>query len=600
MFNKCFSLFLFVFAMIPSLQSQTMKTEMKYTVSMPEPARQVYLVKFECNGLSREWIDVKMPVWMPGYYQILNYADNVSNFHVKGKGSDTVKWERANFNTWRIYSNRAQELTITYAVKAVRNFVATNFLDEQRGFIAPTGTFMHVDGMLDQPVTVTIEPYSKWNRAATGLEPVPGKQYSYTATDFDVLYDSPILAGNLEELPSFTVKGVPHYFIGYKPGQFDRAAFMNDLKKVIEAAVDLMGDIPFKHYTFIAIGPGGGGIEHLNSTAISFDGTGMDNPESRKRMLSFLAHEYFHHYNAKRIRPVELGPFDYDKGSRTEMLWVAEGITSYYEAFLLKKAGITSETDVLKKFERHILNYENKPGRLFQSVSQASYDTWADGPFGRTGDDVNKTISYYDKGPALAMLLDFKIRHESANKRSLDDVMRTLYKEYYQAKKRGYTPTEFRTVCEQAAGVPLGDFFDYIYTVKDVDYPKYLAYAGLKIDTAAKAAAGAWLGIGAREKNDTLTISSVDWESPAWMGGVRPRQILKSIDGKPATMQLLRDVANRTAGSIVQLQIIQDGTEKAFPVILSTNYTRSYAISRITNANKLQSAILSSWLRDSK
>ncbi|MET0463282.1 MAG: hypothetical protein ABW007_09005 [Chitinophagaceae bacterium] len=573
---------------------------MRYTVSMPEPAKQVYHVRFECNGVSREWVDVKMPVWMPGYYQVLNYADNVSNFHVTGQGSDTVKWERANYNTWRIYSSRASKLTITYDVKAVRNFVATNFLDEQRGFIAPTGTFLHVDGMLHQPVTVTIEPYSKWNRIATGLEPIPGKQHSYAAPDFDVLYDSPILVGDLEELPSFTVKGVPHYFIGYKPGQFDRAAFMNDLKKVIEAAVDLMGDIPFKHYTFIAIGPGGGGIEHLNSAAVSFDGTGMNNPESRKRMLSFLAHEYFHHYNAKRIRPIELGPFDYDKGSRTDMLWVAEGITSYYEAFLLKKAGITTDADLLKKFENHILNYENKPGRLFQSVSQASYDTWADGPFGRTGDDVNKTISYYDKGPVMAMLLDFKIRHESANKRSLDDVMRTLYKDYYQAKKRGYTSREFRAVCERAAGVSLGDFFDYIYTVKDVDYPKYLAYAGLKIDTAAKAVSGAWLGIGARERNDTLTISTVDWESPAWMAGVRPRQILKSIDGKPATMQLLRDVATRTTGSIVTLQVVQDKTEKTFPLILSTNFTRSYAISRMATADRLQSAILSSWLRERK
>ncbi|MCG2615440.1 hypothetical protein LZZ85_14165 [Terrimonas sp. NA20] len=600
MFYKRFYLFLFALALITPARGQSAQTDLKYTVSMPEPAKQVYKVKFECNGVNREWIDVKMPVWMPGYYQILNYADNVSHFHVQGQGTDTVKWERANFNTWRIYSNRAARLTITYDVKAIRNFVATNFLDEQRGFIAPTGTFMHVDGMLGQPVTVTIEPYGKWSRVATGLEPVPGKQYTYAATDFDVLYDSPILTGDLEELPSFTVKGVPHYFIGYKPGQFDRTAFISELKKVIEAAVDLMGDIPFKHYTFIAIGPGGGGIEHLNSTAISFDGTGMNNPESRKRMLSFLAHEYFHHYNAKRIRPIELGPFDYDKGSRTEMLWVAEGITSYYEAFLLKKAGITSEADVLKKFEHHILNYENKPGRLFQSVSQASYDTWADGPFGRTGDDVNKTISYYDKGPALAMLLDFRIRHESANKRSLDDVMRTLYKEYYQAKKRGYTPKEFRTVCEQAAGVPLGDFFEYIYTVKDVDYPKYLAYAGLKIDTAAKPAAGAWLGISGRERNDTLTISAVDWESPAWMAGIRPRQILKSIDGKPATMQSLRDIAGKTAGSIVNLQVIQDGTLKSFPVILSTNHTRSYAISRMPNANKLQAAILSSWLREGK
>lgn len=585
---------------IAALTATGQAVEMNFTVTMKEPSTQVYGVRFECTGVKKEWVDVKMPVWMPGYYQILNYADNVSAFHVESQGGDTLKWEKANYNTWRIYSNYASKLNISYNVKAVRHFVATNYLDEERGFIAPTGTFMHIDGLINQPVTVTIEPYSKWNRVATGLEPVKGKKFQYSASDFDVLYDSPILTGNLEELPSFSVKGIPHYFTGYKPGQFDRQAFIDELKKVVEAAVDMMGDIPFKHYTFIAIGPGGGGIEHLNSTAISFDGTGMNTPESRKGVLSFLAHEYFHHYNAKRIRPVELGPFDYDKGSRTDMLWVAEGITSYYENFLLKRAGLINENDLFKEFEDHIRAYENKPGHLFQSVAQASYDTWADGPFGRTGDDVNKTISYYDKGPVLAMLLDFKIRHETANKRSLDDVMRTLYKDFYQAKHRGYTAQEFREVCEKTAGVSLAPFFEYIYTVKDVDYAKYLGYAGLTIDTANKPVPGAWLGISARERKDTVIITGVDWESPAWLAGIRPRQVLKTIDGKPASMQLLQDLSKSKVGSIVKLQVEQGGVLKTIPLILGTHFARSFTISKLSHPDKLQSAIFEDWSRTVK
>lgn len=595
MFYKRF--YISISFLIVALAAKSQATEMNFTVSMKEPSAHIYNVRFECNGVKKEWVDVKMPVWMPGYYQILNYADNVSGFHAEGKDGDTLKWEKANYNTWRVYSNYAGKINISYNVKAVRHFVATNYLDEDRGFIAPPGMFLHVDGLINQPVTVTIEPYSKWDRIATGLEPVKGKKYQFSAPDFDVLYDSPILIGNLEELPSFSVKGVPHYFIGYKPGQFDRQAFMNDLKKVVEAAAEMMGDIPFKHYTFIAIGPGGGGIEHLNSAAVSFDGTGMNTPESRKGVLSFLAHEYFHHYNAKRIRPVELGPFDYDKGSRTDMLWVAEGITSYYERFLLKRAGLINEDDLLRTFEGHIRAYENKPGHLFQSVAQASYDTWADGPFGRTGDDVNKTISYYDKGPVLAMMLDFKIRHETRNKRSLDDVMRTLYKDFYQTRHRGYTAREFRDVCEKTAGVSLASFFEYIYTVKDVDYAQYLRYAGLTIDTASKPVPGAWLGINAREKNDTIIVNGVDWESPAWLAGIRPRQVVKTIDGKPATMQLLGDIKNKKAGSIVKLEVEQAGVLKTIPLILSTNFARSFTISKLNDPDKLQSAIFEDWSR---
>jgi predicted metalloprotease with PDZ domain len=228
-----------------------------------------------------------------------------------------------------------------------------------------------------------------------------------------------------------------------------------------------------------------GGIEHLNSTAISFSGDRFDGT-GRNGLLSFLAHEYFHHYNVKRIRPIELGPFNYDRENRTRMLWVAEGITSYYDELLLRRAGLTTEDDLIKAYRSSLIAYELKPGHLFQSVTQASFDTWSDGPFGRTGDDINKTISYYDKGPVLGMLLDFKIRHETKNKKSLDDVMRTLYKNFYQQKNRGYTEDEFRQVCESIAGVSLAEFFEYVYTVKEIDYLKYFAYAGLAIDTLQK------------------------------------------------------------------------------------------------------------------
>src|SRR5690606_32667061 len=138
-------------------------------------------------------------------------------------------------------------------------------------------------------------------------------------------FDSPILASELEELPAFRVNGVPHRFIGYQLGEFDKVKFMADLKKIVESAVALIGDIPFKEYTFIGIGPGQGGIEHLNSTTISFNGSGLNTPGGRLRLYNFIAHEYYHHYNAKRIRPIELGPFDYKNTSKTRMLWVAEG-----------------------------------------------------------------------------------------------------------------------------------------------------------------------------------------------------------------------------------------------------------------------------------
>src|SRR6201999_1604588 len=171
--------------------------------------------------------------------------------------------------------------------------------------------------------------------------------------------------GELEVLPSFMVRGVPHYFVSYRPGEFDKVQFMQDLKKIVEQGVAVIGEIPYHHYTFLAIGPGRGGIEHLNSTTIGFSGDGLQTPEGRQQMLTFIAHEYFHHYNVKRIRPIALGPFDYQRENRTDQLWVSEGLTVYYEYMLVRRAGLMTADDLLKRFQSDIATYENKPRHLY-------------------------------------------------------------------------------------------------------------------------------------------------------------------------------------------------------------------------------------------
>ena len=160
------------------------------------------------------------------------------------------------------------------------------------------------------------------------------------------------------------------------------------------------------------------------------------------------------------------------------MLWVAEGFTVYYQHVILKRAGLTTRQELFKSLRSNIVSYERRPGRLKQSAAEASFATWREGPFG-AGDD---TISVYDKGAALGMLLDFKIRHETQNAKSLDDVMRALYREFHVDKGRGYTEDEFRTVCEQTAACELQELFDYATTTNEVNYPKYLGYAGLAIE----------------------------------------------------------------------------------------------------------------------
>ncbi|WP_052273512.1 M61 family metallopeptidase [Flavihumibacter solisilvae] len=457
---------------------------LRFVVSMPEPSNNVYNIVFNCEGLKEDSLVFKMPVWTPGYYQVMNYPEQVSDFTAVNQKGEQLQWKKSSVNSWVVMAANATGITINYQVKATRNFVAGNYLDSTRGYISPAGLFMHPEGKINTPVVVRLEPRAGWNSVATGLETIPGKAYTYRAKDYDVLYDSPILIGNLESFPAFKVKGVPHEFMAYKAADFDRNQLMTDLQKIIVAASGIIGDIPYNRYVFIGIGPGGGGIEHLNSSSVAFTGKELNERAGRIRIYNFLAHEYFHHYNVKRIRPIELGPFDYDKGSRTRMLWLSEGLTVYYEYLVLRRAGLTTEDEMLQEFSKSIKNYETKPGRQHQTPADASWNTWEDGPFGRTADKLNKTISPYDKGPLLGMLLDFRIRHDTKNKKSLDDLMRLLYQKYYKKLNRGFTEDEFRKDAEKLAGTNLQDFFDYIYTLKPVDYTTYFGYAGLSVDTS--------------------------------------------------------------------------------------------------------------------
>lgn len=449
-----------------------------YVVSIDNPNSHTYAVELRCSNWTEDTMLLRMPQWMPGYYQIMGYHKWVHDVWATDEKGKQIAVFRRSENTWAVPGVKGKPFRVKYTISTDRLFVANSYVDSSRAYIVPSNTFMYADQFIDSPVRVTLQIDMRWGRIATGLNPVKGTANTFTAPNFDILYDCPILIGNLQELPPFRVKGIEHRFLAYGIGQFDRNLLMDNLKKVVEAAVDIFGEIPYNQYTFIGIGPGRGGIEHLNSTAISFEGSELGDPQGMSRTLNFIAHEYFHHYNVKRIRPFELGPFDYERENRTNLLWVSEGLTVYYEYLIVKRAGLADGNQLLANLEHNINATEGNPGRHHQSLQQASYNTWSDGPFGVPG----RTISVYDKGAVLGLLLDLEIRHYTHNKRSLDHVMRLLYQRYYKKLKRGFTDAEFQAACEEVAGVPLTGTFEYVYTTKEIDYPKYLSYAGLILE----------------------------------------------------------------------------------------------------------------------
>lgn len=603
--------------------------KMAFEVSMPQPASHTYHVTFRCQGLGGELQDFKMPNWSPGYYGIGDYSRNVSNFHAEDSSGHALAWEKVTRNTWRVVAENAAAIVLNYDVFGDTSFAANTYLGEDRGYISPSGMFVYLPGNLQHPVTVEISLPANWKRISSGLEPVKGAANTFEAADFDALYDSPILIGN-QEYFQFDVKGVPHYVaIENVAAGVDRPKMVADLKTMVTAATELMGDIPYKHYTFLMMGRGNGGIEHSNSSSNQFDGNSLSTPAGYLRWLSFICHEYFHNYNVKRIRPLALGPFDYDQENLTNMLWVSEGLSVYYQDLVLVRAGLMTRDQYLTKMAAAIGSFENADGHHYQSATESSQNTWNSGS-GVVG-DRNTTVSYYNNGAMLGAMLDLKIRQGSGNRKSLDDVMRGLYRTYYLRKKRGFTDAEFRAECESAAGENLSEIFQYASTTKEVDYAKYFALAGLKLDAAAETAPGGFIGVdtqnreipvneiaasgargarggggagGGRGRGGApsfrLLVTDVAAGSPAAMAALQVGDRIIDVDGIAATAPVLNGAVNaRKPGEKIKLHISRAGAEQDVEIEVAPKLKRTYHLSPADNATPDRSAILGDWLRKS-
>src|SRR5262249_3320954 len=464
--------------------------------------------------------DLVMPVWTPGSYLIREFERNVQDFSAEANGR-TLNWSKINKNTWRVTTNGAAEWRAQYRVYANELSVRTNELNSDHAFWNNAALLMYLDGFIKSPSTLHIVPVEGW-KVATGLPPVSGQANTFRAENFDILYDSPVEVSNFKQI-DFTVRGVPHRVVIDGEGNYDVARLRDGVQKIVEAEVALFNDIPYHDYTFILhLRSGiGGGIEHLNSTSLGFRRTGFANENGYRNFWGLVAHEFFHLWNVKRIRPDALGPFDYTKENYTRLLWVAEGITEYYGNLMVRRAELMTEAQYLDHIAAQIQDYQQTPGRLEMSAEEASFDSWIK-EYRPDENSVNSGISYYDKGELLGLLLDLEIRRNTHGVKSLDDVMRTLYTEFYK-RGRNYTPADFQKVCESVAGENLDEFFaKYVRGRVDLapEYNQRLSTVGLRLETSSAtsdaAAPKAFLGADLNQAGDRLLITAVRSGSPAY------------------------------------------------------------------------------------
>ena len=589
-----------------------------YRLWIAEPQTHHFMVDLEADGITGP-ARVVMPSWTPGSYLMREFPRNVVTFAAADGTGRPLAFAKADKNTWVVDAPADGRLRVRYLVYADELSVRTSHLDASHAFVSGTSAFMYVEGREREEIRLEVRAPGGW-QVATALEEVaPGV---FRAEHYDQLADSPLEIGT-HELIAFEVDGVPHRWAVWGRGNLDRERLVADTARIVRAERALFGELPYRAFTFILhLLPGGsGGLEHRDSTVLVADRWSFRGP-AYEALLGLVAHELFHAWNGKRIRPAVLGPFDYVRESYTRELWVVEGITTYYTDVILRRAGIISRQRFLEKQAEQITRLIGIPGRMVQPLEDASFDAWI--KFYRPDANTpNATISYYHKGALVALLLDLKIREATGNQRSLDDVMRALWSEYGRPDV-GFPERRVEALASETAGVDLRPLFDqWLRGTAELDFAPYLASAGVSLAPAHEARPGAPGGPGGaappppvgdpsaermREvrigfqfkfEGGKTVVGNVLAGTPAWRAGVSAGDELLALDGlRVDAMSIGARLQEKAPGSTASLTVFRRDELLTLPLPVESGPPTRLALRPMDAPTPEQRATFDDWLRE--
>ena len=545
--------------------------EVNYEVAMNQPHTHYYEVKMNVSDYQKAYFDIQMPVWSPGSYLVREFAKSVENVTATFN-KKLLKVEKINKNTWRIYSENAKNVSISYKVYAFELSVRTSFLDASHGYYNGTSMFMFIDELKNNPIQVKINPYKGWSKISTSMPRVEGTKNTFEVPNYDILVDSPVEIGNQETF-DFTSAGVVHHVAMYGKGNYDVEKLKVDMAKVTQAATDVFGVNPNKEYTFIIhnLTRGSGGLEHLSSTTLEVN-RWTYSEDSYKGFLSLVAHEYFHLWNVKRVRPKALGPFDYNNENYTHLLWVMEGFTTYYSNMILYRAGYYNKEQLIKRLNGSINSIENQPGTRVQPVAMSSFDAWIKA-YRPNENSYNTTISYYTKGSVIANMLDLMIANSTKGKKNLDNVMQYLFNEYYKKEGRGFTSSEMQKAIEHVSGLKMNEFFEkYINGTQVFDYKTIFNYAGFSLETLVNKDAS--LGVSMNGNK----IRTVYRNTSAYDGGLNVNDEIIAINGFRVNGNVSDFIDGKKVGDKIDVLISRDNIIQTISFSLKEKGTKQYFI----------------------
>lgn len=537
-----------------------------------------------------------MPVWTPGHYLVDDFARHIDLVRAyDASSSRELQVKKLEKSLWSVATNGAERVRIEYSVYAFAYTCDTSYIDDQHAVINGASVFLYVEGMKSTRAKLKLVPRPDWKVVSTGLERT--SEWEFESPDYDVLVDSPLEVGN-QEVREFKVGGTPYQVSMFGPTVADRGKFVDGLRRIVEATVPIIDHVPYKRYVFLVnfTDTSSGGLEHLNSTVCFLRRFRMLPKEEYNIAMGLFSHEFFHAWNVKRMRPQGLGPFDYLAEVYTKSLWIAEGITSYYDDLILRRAGLYSVEEYLDNFASNISQIKSLPGSRHQSAQEASFDTWVK-HYKPNENSPNVTSSYYTQGAVIGWMLDMVIRN--AGRGTLDDVMKRVYSDTYLKEGRGYTDEEFEAACLDLGGAEAKDVFDKrVRGREDIDWDNYLGYAGLKLGPKAKQTEDkGFLGVKLNSENGKTLVKECLAGSPAEEMGLSTNDEIIALDGlRVGQDKLAFYIGTAMPGEGMALTIARNGRLSEVRGRVGKRPVFEWRVEPLPQATEKQKALFMGWM----
>ena len=510
-----------------------------YQVACPCPAAHFFVVTLTVTAWQADKLDLKMPVWTPGSYLVREYSRHLQQLVAQGEKHQSLAVQKLSKNHWQVDTELTTTITVSYRVYADELSVRTNHLDASHGYFNGAALFLAIAGYEKQPLSLEIiPPHPHW-LITTALTPTTESSWVYSVPDFDTLVDSPVEMGEQSQY-QWQVLGKAHQLTVWGTGNLNPQQLLADLTKIIATEAQIFGGLPYDKYTFILhlSSQGFGGLEHKNCCSLNYNRFGFRETEKYQRFLQLVAHEFFHLWNVKRLRPIALENFDYYQENYTPSLWFAEGTTSYYDLIIPLRAKIYDSSAFLGHLSKEISRYLLTPGRHIQPLAESSFDAWTK-LYRREAHSDNCQISYYLKGELLTLMLDLLIRDHHNNQRSFDDVLSLLWQKFGQSE-RGFTEQELEETIATVAQKDLTDFWErYLYGLVELPLAEYLEPFGLTLKPIFAEEPTPYLGLKVQTEQGQTKVKFVAAHSPSEKIGFSVEDELVALNGLRVTAEQL-------------------------------------------------------------